>query len=437
MKNISLVSLGCDKNRIDSENLLARLSKSDFRFSEAEEADVIIVNTCAFIDSAKEEAIDEILAALEQKKARGAHIIVTGCLPERYREELANEFPEVDAFLGIHDYAAIADVVSEVCGDNRVMRFSAQSEPTTARILTTPPHYAYLRIADGCNNHCTFCAIPAIRGKYRSRTVSSLVEEAQLLWTNYGVRELILVAQDTTRYGTDFGDDTTLVTLLKALEKTEIEKIRILYVYPEAVTDELLDYIASSKKVLKYADVPLQHVSDEVLRRMARRSREKDIRALLERLHGLGFVVRSTFMTGFPGETQEDFERLLHFIEQGNVDYAGFFEYCAEDGTPAAKLEQIAEEVKHERWLALSEAQTRVIERANKARIGRTYEVVHEDVDYDRGCFVGRTDFQAPDVDPRVYFISDFPVNAGESYKVKITQTDGVDLVGKTLQNID
>lgn len=433
MIKIFLASLGCDKNRIDSENLLAKLSKLGCEFAPQEQADAIIVNTCAFIDSAKEEAIDTVLSAIDEKKRRGAAVIVTGCLPERYRESLVEEFPEVDAFLGINDYASIAAVVQNAVDGKKTVSFSESSIPLTERILTTPPHYAYLRIADGCNNSCTFCAIPKIRGKYRSRTIESLVEETESLCKNYGVRELILVAQDTTRYGTDLYGKPSLVELLSELEKTDVEKIRILYMYPEAVSDELISYIVGSKKVLRYADVPLQHISDDVLRRMARRSREAEIRALLQRLHREGFTVRSTFISGFPGETEEDFQKLLRFIEDGNLEFAGFFEYCAEDGTSAAALPQISAEVKRARREKLEEAQAEVMAKNNDKLVGSVLSVVYEDVDYDGGCFVGRAGFQAPDIDTRVFFLSDFPVNAGDSYDVEITGSVETDLYGKTV----
>lgn len=432
---IGAISLGCDKNRVDTEKMLSRLvSRGHVVVGTEEDADVIIINTCAFTDNAKSEAIDEILDAVAVKEEyNDKKIIVTGCLAERYMNDLKEEFPEVDAFLGIANYDEICATIEKVAEGDKVYGCSRIDEFYSGRVLTTPYHYAYLKIADGCNNHCTYCAIPSIRGKYRSEKIEDLLEEAKAL-SDDGVEELILVAQDVTRYGVDFDGKSHLIELVKELAKLDFSRIRLLYLEPEAVDDELIEYVASEPKVAKYMDVPLQHVDDEVLKRMGRHTNEKYTRELIAKIKAHGITVRSSFICGFPGESEEAHEKLKRFISEGNIDYAGFFEYSREEGTPADRMDgHLDEEVKARRANELREIETEVINARNKSMIGKRIEVVYDDIDYDRQIFVGRADFQTPDIDNVIYFTSEEEVRIGEYYTVEITGTDGIDLVGKTV----
>lgn len=432
---IGAISLGCDKNRVDTEKMLSRLvSRGHVVVGTEEDADVIIINTCAFTDNAKSEAIDEILDAVAVKEEyENKKIIVTGCLAERYMNDLKEEFPEVDAFLGIANYDEICATIEKVAEGDKVYGCSRVDEFYSGRVLTTPYHYAYLKIADGCNNHCTYCAIPSIRGKYRSEKIEDLLEEAKAL-SDDGVKELILVAQDVTRYGVDFDGKSHLIELVKELAKLDFGRIRLLYLEPEAVDDELIEYVASEPKVAKYMDIPLQHVDDEVLKRMGRHTNEKYTRELITKIKAHGITVRSSFICGFPGESEEAHEKLKRFIAEGNIDYAGFFEYSREEGTPADRMDgHLDEEVKVRRANELREIETEVINARNKSMIGKRIEVVYDDIDYDRQIFVGRADFQTPDIDNVIYFTSEEEVRIGEYYTVEITGTDGIDLVGKTV----
>lgn len=433
---IGAISLGCDKNRVDTEKMLSRLVEGGHTLvGSEEEADVIIVNTCAFIDDAKEESIDEILNAINAKNADNhKKVIVTGCLAQRYKDTLKEEFPEVDAILGIADYDKILQTVDSVEQGNRICDCSNLDKFYEGRVLTTPYHYAYLKIADGCDNHCTYCAIPSIRGKYRSESIDDLLIEAKKL-SDDGVKELILVAQDVTRYGTDFDGKSHLIELLDKLSELDFEWIRLLYLYPEMVSDELIDYIKNSKKVVKYVDIPLQHIDDALLKRMNRRMNSQSVKTLLAKLRDAGIKVRTTFICGFPGETKEQFETLKQFVEQTKFDYAGFFAYSREEGTPADKLDgHLPEEVKKQRADELCRIQSEIIASRNEARIGEITTVIYDDIDYDRQMFVGREASQAPDIDNVVYFTSEDSLKIGEFYRVEITATDGIDLIGRVVQ---
>lgn len=432
---IGAISLGCDKNRVDTEKMLSRLVDAGHVLVGSEEdADVIIVNTCAFTDSAKSEGIDEILTAIAVKdEYKDKKIIVTGCLAQRYMDDLKEEFPEVDAFLGVADYDGICEAVEKVSKGGRYYECSNADAFYDGRVLTTPYHYAYLKIADGCNNHCTYCAIPSIRGKYRSEKLEDLVREAKTL-SDDGVKELILVAQDVTRYGVDFDGKSHLIELVKALAKLDFSRVRLLYLEPEAVDDELIDFIANEPKVAKYMDVPLQHVDDEVLKRMGRHTNEKYTRELIAKIKARGITVRSSFICGFPGESEEAHEKLKSFIAEGNIDYAGFFEYSREEGTPADRMDgHLDEETKVRRANSLREIETKVIDERNKTLIGKKIKVIYDEIDYDKQLFVGRAEFQTPDIDNVVYFTSDEQVGIGEYYIVEITDIDGIDLIGKTV----
>ena len=433
---IGAISLGCDKNRVDTEKMLSRLVGGGHTLvGSEEEADVIIVNTCAFIDKAKEESIDEILSAIAAKNAgKGKKVIVTGCLAQRYADTLKKEFPEVDAILGIADYDAILKTIKDVEDGEKVLNCANLDAFYSDRVLTTPYHYAYLKIADGCSNHCTYCAIPSIRGKYRSEKLEDLICEAKKL-SDDGVKELILVAQDVTRYGTDFDGKPHLIELLDRLSKLDFAWIRLLYLYPEMVDDALIEYVKNNDKIAKYMDIPLQHVDDDVLKRMNRRTDEKSIRELIAKLKNAGIAVRTTFICGFPGETQEQFEKLEKFVKEVKFDYAGFFAYSREEGTPADKLDgHLDESIKEERANKLRAIQEKIIKSRNKELIGSKIKVIYDDIDYDRQKFVGRSQTQAPDIDNVTLFESDEEVRIGEFYDVEITGSDGIDLVGKVIK---
>lgn len=433
---IGAISLGCDKNRVDTEKMLSRLVGGGHTLvGSEEEADVIIVNTCAFIDKAKEESIDEILSAIAAKNAgKGKKVIVTGCLAQRYADTLKKEFPEVDAILGIADYDAILKTIKDVEDGEKVLNCANLDAFYSDRVLTTPYHYAYLKIADGCSNHCTYCAIPSIRGKYRSEKLEDLICEAKKL-SDDGVKELILVAQDVTRYGTDFDGKPHLIELLDRLSKLDFAWIRLLYLYPEMVDDALIEYVKNNDKIAKYMDIPLQHVDNDVLKRMNRRTDEKSIRELIAKLKNAGIAVRTTFICGFPGETQEQFEKLEKFVKEVKFDYAGFFAYSREEGTPADKLDgHLDESVKEERANKLRAIQEKIIKSRNKELIGSKIKVIYDDIDYDRQKFVGRSQTQAPDIDNVTLFESDEEVRIGEFYDVEITGSDGIDLVGKVIK---
>ena len=429
IKNVALISLGCDKNRVDAENMLYYLSgKGLVVTNDYSIADVIIVNTCAFIESARKEAIETILEMAEYKKNNCKRLIVTGCLPEKYRDQLIPELPEVDEFLGINEYEKI---YSAVIGEQADI-FPARE---FRRVLTTPAHYAFLKIADGCNNHCTFCTIPSIRGKYKSRTIESLVTELNDL-VSRGVKEIILVAQDVTNYGVDLFGKPSLVKLLTELEKTDVEYVRLMYCYPELVSDELIDYIANSKKVLHYLDIPLQHVDDVVLKRMGRRSTFSSICALFDKLSEKipDISIRTTMMVGFPGETEEQFERLYSFVQKYKPDHLGIFAYSREQGTPSYKLDgQLTKKTKKQRVDKLGRLNLENTKEKNAALVGKTVKVIYEDIDYERNMFVGRRLSDAPDIDSRVYFTGSF-VDVGNVYDVKISSYDNYDLAGELVE---
>lgn len=416
---IGMISLGCDKNRVDSERMLYLLRSAGFTLTdEPSEAEVIIVNTCAFIESAKKEAIETILD-MARYKEEGVlkKLIVTGCFAQRYPDA---EFPEVDRFVSIADEEKIVSVVAEETGTEFLPRADQ------GRVLTTPPHYAYLKIADGCNNRCSYCAIPNIRGKYRSYPKEELIAEAKRLHED-GVKELILVAQDTTFYGVDLYKKASLCDLLKELEKVGFWKIRLLYAYPERITDELIDLMANSKVVAHYLDIPLQHVDDDILGKMRRATREDKIRALLKKLRERvpDIAIRSTFIVAFPTETDEQNEKLRAFAEQGACDYAGFFIYSPEEGTEAYDIKpRIGKSVARKRLLACERAQSAAMVEKQKKYVGKTLEVIYEGIDFDKQLFCGRSEYNAPDVDTKVYFTAAFTPEPGRIYNVKITSSD-------------
>lgn len=433
---IGVISLGCDKNRVDTEKMLARLVRAGHTtVSEEEDADVLVINTCAFTEAAKNEAIDEILSAAEVKRASGnkKKLIVTGCLPQRYIEALEEEFPEVDAFLGVADYDEIVDVVAKVCAGDRIYCRGGGDVYYDGRMLTTPYHYAYLKIAEGCDNHCTYCAIPSIRGAYRSEKTEDLIKEAASLAAD-GVKELILVAQDVTRYGVDFDGKPHLTELVRELEKLDFEWIRLMYLEPEMVTDELISFVRDEPKVCKYMDVPLQHIDSDVLKRMNRHTDEKYTRDLVRKIKAAGITMRTSFISGFPGETEQAHEKLKAFLAEARIDYAGVFAYSREEGTPADRMRgHLDEETKERRAAELRAVEESVILENCRSMQGKVVKVVYDGIDYDRQCFVGRTERQAPDIDNLVYFTSDAEVHIGEFYDVEIVSADGIDLIGRTV----
>ena len=428
IKKIALISLGCDKNRVDAENMLYYLcGKNLIVTNDYAQADAIIVNTCAFIESARQESIDTILEMAEYKKCNCKKLIVTGCLPQKYRAELIESLPEVDAFLGLDEYEKICSVLTG--GDEGIAPCEYK------RIITTPAHYAYLKISDGCNNHCTFCTIPSIRGSYRSRTVESLVSETERL-TSLGVKELILVAQDVTNYGKDLYGHPSLITLLRELEKTDVQYIRLMYCYPELVTDELIDYIASSEKVLKYLDIPLQHVDDSVLKRMGRRSNYSSVCELFNKLRSKipGITIRTTMMVGFPGETETQFQKLYDFVKYYKPEHLGVFAYSKEKGTQSYKMDgHLTKKEKLKRVVCLGKLALKNAEENNAALVGKTTEVIYEDIDYDKNVFVGRKLSDAPEIDSKVYFTGSF-ADVGCVYKVKINSFSQYDLMGEMIE---
>ncbi len=428
-KSVGVITLGCDKNRVDTENMLYRLRLGGYDITNDERsAQIIIINTCAFIEAARKEAIDVILTAAQCKSEMCEKLIVTGCLPQKHMAELKEGLPEVDCFLGTNDYESICEIIGSLYNEKNIT--DKKPNDNFTRILTTPPHYAYLKIADGCDNHCTFCTIPSIRGKYRSRTIDSLVAEAEEI-AEQGVKELILVAQDVTRFGSDIYGEPKLIELIRRLSALNLHTLRLMYCYPELVTDELIEEIASNPKVAKYIDVPVQHIDDKILKLMNRRNSGNDIKTLFKKLRENGITVRTTVMVGFPQETEECFENLKAFIAEYKPEHVGVFAYSKEDGTPSAKLKgHLSKRVKAERVEAIGELHLKNRMEHNKSILGKTLEVLYEDIDYDRNMFAGRTEYDAPDIDTKVFFTADF-VEAGEYYKVKITGYDGYDLLGE------
>lgn len=433
-KKIAVIALGCDKNRVDTENMLYILDDAGYEITASEdEFDIVIINTCAFIDSAKSEAIDNILDMAKIKEQRPIKIIVSGCMGVRYAESLMEQIPEVDAVIGFRDYQEILSIIDRVEKGERFIYKEGKDLPFESRIVTTPYHYAYLKIAEGCDNKCTYCAIPSIRGKYVSRSIDSLVREANSLISG-GARELILVAQDVTRYGKDLYGEYSLKTLLEELSKTDVEWIRLLYLYPELVTDDLLSLVKNNEKVCRYLDIPLQHVDSRILKLMNRRVDGDYVKRLIDKIRKVdeNIAIRSTFITGFPTETDEEHKRLVNFIKEYELDFAGFFAYSKEEGTAASRIkEQIPEEVKAERLLELESAQMEVMLKKARNKVGKQMKVVYEGADYDLQEFVGRSEFNAPDIDTNVLLRSKNILEIGETYNTTIVGTNGIDLIGE------
>lgn len=419
---IHAVSLGCDKNRVDTEIALAGvLEKGHTLTDNPNDADLLVVNTCCFIEDATQESIDEILRLAEYKKEAPKELVVMGCLSQRYRAELAEEIPEIDALLGVKEFHRLAERLP----------VAGPGENHRGRFLTTPAHYAYLKIAEGCDNHCTYCVIPSIRGPYTSVPMDTLVKEARTL-AEKGMVELIVVAQDTTRYGEDLYGENRLPALLRALSEIEgIQWIRLLYAYPESISDDLLSEMAGNDKIVKYIDMPLQHIADTVLRRMGRRTTRKEIEDVISRIRRAhpDFVLRTTLITGFPGETEENYRELQDFVAAYAFERLGVFPYSREEGTPAARLpDQLPREIKERRAEGIMALQMDIHMSRNDRLVGKTIPVIVEQKTSDG--YAGRSWADAPDVDGTVFIQTRKELLPGTILSVSVTRAEGYDLVG-------
>ncbi|MGO5164559.1 MULTISPECIES: 30S ribosomal protein S12 methylthiotransferase RimO [unclassified Candidatus Paralachnospira] len=436
---ILFVSLGCDKNLVDSERMLGSLTGAGYEFTDDEtEAEVIVVNTCCFIGDAKEESINTLLEMAKQKETGKCRVLIAaGCLAQRYKDEVLKEIPEVDGILGTTSYDRIVQVVEDTLGGKTDAEFediNILHEKEARRVLTTGGHYAYLKIAEGCNKHCTYCVIPSVRGKYRSVSMEALVEEAKELASG-GVRELILVAQETTLYGVDLYGEKKLPALLRELAKIPgIHWIRMLYCYPEEITDELIETIKTEEKVCNYMDIPIQHASDRILSRMGRKTNRKEITERLTKLREEipDMAIRTTMITGFPGETEEDVEELLDFVDEMEFERLGVFPYSQEEGTPAAVMEdQVSDEVKEERRDRVMELQQEISLDHGQDMIGRELEVFIEGQVADENAYVGRTYMDAPGVDGYIFVNTGLELMSGMFVRVRVTGALEYDLIGE------
>ena len=433
---VGMVSLGCDKNRVDSELILGTINKFYEITNDPKEAEIIIVNTCGFIESAKQESIDTILEMAEYKnKYKCKMLIATGCLTQRYGDELLELMPEIDILMGVNDYMKIHKLILDfIKGERKISaaNYSDENINEGIRLLTTDKHTAYVRIAEGCDNYCTYCIIPKIRGKFRSRSKEAILEEVQNLTKN-GVKEIILIAQDLTYYGMDIYKENKLHELINDISKVEgVEWIRLLYCYPEEITDELVEEIATNEKVVKYLDLPIQHISTNILRRMARRTNKETIEGIINKLRDRipGIALRTSLIVGFPGETEEDFNELCTFLSEYKLENVGVFKYSKEEGTPAASMEnQIDEEVKEKRQEKLMLIQKEVVKELNKLKIGNIYDTI---IEGKKGkYFIGRSGEMAPEIDGNILIESSKELNKGDILKVKIKEALEYDLIGE------
>lgn len=437
---VGMVSLGCAKNQVDGEVLMASLKNAGFEpVDDAALADIAIVNTCGFIESAKRESIEEILElATLKKEGRIKKLVVTGCLSERYQKEMHQELPEVDAVIGIGANGDIVPLLQKMVEEDTYVESFPEKEKMPLcgdRVLTTPSYFAYVKIAEGCDNRCSYCAIPLIRGGYRSRTMESIEEECRALVAD-GAKELILIAQDTTRYGIDLYGKYSLAPLMERLCKIEgLHWLRVLYCYPDSITDELLEVMAREEKIVPYIDLPLQHASDPILKAMNRRGDRQSLTALLKKVREKvpGVILRTTLITGFPGETEEDFTQLAEFVKDIRFERMGCFAYSQEEGTPAAQLpDQIDGEVKEHRAEILMDDQMAIMDQQGQALLGQTLEVLVEGFDRWAECWFGRSYRDAPDIDGKVFFTAPGKrPRLGSFVKVKITESMDADLTGE------
>ena len=436
-QSIGMVSLGCAKNQVDAEQMLFLLQQAGYNIlPEPAGADVVIVNTCGFIESAKTEAIDNILA-MAQLKAEGSvgKILVTGCLAQRYQEEILKELPEVDGVLGTGSYYDVVSAVKQLLdGAEGIEEYGDIQAPIQecGRILTTPKHYAYLKIAEGCDNHCAFCIIPTLRGKYRSRPMDKLIEEAKELAAS-GVKELIVVAQDTSRYGIDLYGERKLAELLRELCKIDgFVWVRVHYLYPDEMSDELIDVLANEPKIVKYLDIPIQHIDDGILKKMNRRGNSKYLKALLTKLRDRipGLVLRTSLITGLPGEGEKEFEALCDFLREYKLERVGAFAFSPEEGTRAAKMEYPDAEVARQRADVVEEIQSRIMDEWNESMMGKKLQVLCEGYDADEECWYGRTFADSPDIDGRILFDSEEELTPGDFVTVEVTDACDGELIG-------
>ena len=440
MTKVGFISLGCSKNLVDTEVMLHNLHERGFEITpNEEEAEIIVINTCGFIESAKQESIDNILDAKELKEyGKCKHIIATGCLVERYRNEVMDEMPEIDALVGVGSLCDIAEACEAVMRGEKYTSFRDKEESVLGgdRIITTEPHTAYLKIAEGCDNRCTYCAIPLIRGRLRSRPIEDIVKEAKDLEA-MGVKEINLIAQDTTRYGLDLYGRYALAELVREITKnTTIPWIRLLYCYPDKITDELIAELRDNDRLVKYMDIPIQHISDKVLTRMNRHGGSDLIRKAVKKLRDEvpGIILRTTAMVGFPGESDEDFVELCEFVKEAKFDRFGAFTYSPEEGTVAADFDgEIDEQVKQDRYDILMQTQFTVNEENIQKFIGKTLTVLVDGFDDAAEVYYARSFADAPDVDGKIYFKADRVIASGEFVDVKITEALDYDLVGEIL----
>ena len=433
---VSFISLGCAKNLVNTEQMMALCRDAGHTLqTENAGADVVVINTCGFIDSAKEEAIDTILsvAALKEQGLVGK-ILVTGCLTQRYQQEILDELPEVDGIMGTGSYGEIVPALEEVVSGGTPRRFGDIHGMIDEfdRVLTTPKHFAYLRIAEGCDNRCSFCVIPALRGKYRSRRMEDVLAEAEKL-AAAGVKECIVIAQDITRYGIDLYGQRKLAALLRELCKLDFHWIRLHYLYPDEFTDELIDTIADEEKVLPYLDIPIQHCNDKVLKAMNRRGDKAELLALFRKLRARipGLVLRTSLITGLPYEDEAAFEELCEFLQEVRIERAGVFPYSPEEGTPAAKMERVDTDEAERRADLIVDVQSRIMDDFNDSRMGGVTEVLCDGFDNQAMMFVGRSYAESPDIDGRIYFTADHEVEAGQFVPVRITGTMDGELTGE------
>ena len=437
MATIGFISLGCAKNQVDCERMMFRVQEAGYTVSDGVvDCDVVVINTCGFIDSAKSEAIDHILRVAELKKAgRVGKILVTGCLSQRYPDEIRKELPEVDGVLGTGSYTEIVPAIEELLEDKHVEDLGSIDAPEveTGRIMTTPAHYAYIKIAEGCDNRCAYCIIPYLRGRYRSRQMDDVLYEARML-AESGVKELIVVAQDTSSYGTDLpGHKRLLAPLLRELCKIEkLHWIRVHYVYPDEIDDELIDTIAQEEKIVKYLDIPIQHCNDTILKKMNRRGSGAFVAALLAKLRARipGLVIRTSIITGLPGEGEAEFAELCEFLKKQRMERVGAFPFSPEEGTPAAKMDYPDSDVAQQRAEMVEEIQSRIMDDYNASMVGRTLEVLVDGYDEDAEQFYGRTYADSPDIDGRVWIACDEPLTVGDFVQVTIDAVEDGDLCG-------
>ena len=437
---VSFISLGCDKNRVNTEQMMALCLQSGMTVQEdCNGSDVVVINTCGFIDSAKLEAIDTILSVAELKAAgEVGRILVTGCLSQRYQAELIKELPEVDGIMGTGSYGDIVSAVEKVAAGQEYSRFADINGPVEElpRVISTPMHYAYLRIAEGCSNRCAYCVIPSLRGKYRSRRMEDILSEARAL-AEGGVKECIVIAQDITRYGVDIYREKKLPELLRELCKLDFHWIRLHYLYPDCITDDLIDTIAAEPKICKYMDIPIQHCNDAVLQAMRRRETKAGLRALFARLRSRipGLVLRTSIITGLPFEDEAAFEELCDFLQEEKIPRAGAFAYSPEEGTPAAEMRnRVDTDEARNRAELIMQVQEQVMDQFNESRLGSVTEVLCDGFDTQAMAYVGRSWAESPGIDGNIYFTAERDVQPGEFVPVRVTGIMDGDLTGEVTE---